>query len=57
VACVWVYQRRYYDRKFLDLITKGADVVAWVRDLNREFGRFFLEWIRSRGPAHIVPSV
>ena len=53
---VFHYQRRYYDQKFLDLITKGSDVAIWVRELNREFGRFFLDSIRSSSPPQIAPS-
>jgi hypothetical protein len=41
---VFHYQRKYYDERFLGLIVDGQDVVTWVRALNREFGRFFLEW-------------
>jgi hypothetical protein len=41
---VFHYQRRYFDERFLGFIRDGQDAVAWVRTLNREFGRFFLEW-------------
>jgi hypothetical protein len=37
------FQRKYLDERFTDLFAKGTDAVAWVRDLNTEFGRYFLE--------------
>ena len=36
------YQRNYNDPRFLDLL-QAQDVVPWVRHLNREFGRYFLQ--------------
>jgi hypothetical protein len=36
------FQRKYLDERFTDLFAKGTDVVAWVRNLNSEFGRYFL---------------
>ena len=44
---VFHFQRRYFDQKFLRLITRGENVVDWVRSLNRTFGRFFLARLRS----------
>jgi hypothetical protein len=38
------YQRKYFDERFQGLIRDGTDVVAWVTELNQQFGRFFLEW-------------
>jgi hypothetical protein len=45
------FQRKYDDNRFLDLINKGKNVVEWVRTLNREFGRFFLDWISQQQKA------
>jgi hypothetical protein len=36
------YQKKYYDDRFVDFMSKGKDVVFWVRELNRQFGRYFL---------------
>jgi hypothetical protein len=36
------FQRKYFNDKFNDLFAKGTDTVAWVRNLNAEFGRYFL---------------
>lgn len=36
------YQRRYWSERLIELIQDGEDVPAWVRDLNRMFGRYFL---------------
>jgi hypothetical protein len=43
---VFHFQRRYFDQRFLDLIDSGENVVEWIRNLNNELDRFFLE--RSR---------
>jgi len=40
------YQRKYDDKRFLKLIEDGKNVVAWVRDLNNELGRYFLATMR-----------
>lgn len=45
---VFHYQRQYFDKRFVELIRDGTDVVEWVRDLHDEFGRFFLDWFESR---------
>jgi hypothetical protein len=37
------FQRTYYDKRFSGLILDGENVVDWVRTLNREFGRYFLD--------------
>jgi len=37
------FQKKYLDERFTDLFAKGTDTVAWVRSLNAEFGRYFLE--------------
>jgi hypothetical protein len=36
------FQKKYLDERFTDLFAKGVDAVKWVRDLNSEFGRYFL---------------
>lgn len=36
------FQKTYYDARFNDLITKGQNIVQWIRLLNSEFGRWFL---------------
>ena len=40
---VFHYQTKWWDDKFLRFITQGQDCVRWVRELHREFGRFFLQ--------------
>jgi hypothetical protein len=37
------FQSEYNDQRFTELIEQGTDVVTWVRELNQQFGRFFLE--------------
>ncbi len=39
---VFQFQRTYYDKRFLDLITDGENVAEWVRSLSSAFGRYFL---------------
>ncbi len=46
---VFHFQKKYYDDRFMKFMSDGQDCVLWVRDLNREFGRFFLEWLKSSG--------
>ena len=43
---VFHYQGEYDDARFIDLFRGGADMVGWVHDLNREFGRVFLQTLR-----------
>lgn len=45
---VFHFQRTYYDKRFSGLILDGENVVDWVRTLNREFGRYFLDWFRTQ---------
>lgn len=45
---VFHYQREYFDERLLSLIRDGENVVEWVRELNRQFGRYFLEWSERR---------
>ena len=42
------YQEKYWDDRFLQFIVEGANSAGWVRELNRQFGRFFLEWHKER---------
>lgn len=41
------FQRNYFDQRFLGMIT-SQDSVSWVRELNSEFGRYFLDWYREQ---------
>jgi hypothetical protein len=36
------FQKDYFDARFVEFMTPG-DTPRWIRDLNREFGRFCLE--------------
>jgi len=44
---VFHFQKQYYDNRFLEFIEEGKNSVEWVRNLNREFGRWFLEWLKN----------
>lgn len=42
---VFHFQRKYHDPRFYEFITQGHDEVTWVRSLNEQFGRYFLQHI------------
>ncbi|HZI12273.1 MAG TPA: hypothetical protein VE153_17950 [Myxococcus sp.] len=48
------FQRKYIDDRFMNLIQEKS-VVAWLQVLNREFGRFFSEYIKTHDPAELIP--
>ena len=53
------FQGEYNDNRFTELIEQGTNVVSWVRALNEQFGRYFLETLsgpQSQGP-QVNPSV
>lgn len=41
---VFHFQKTYFDKRFVDVWKQDKSFVGWVRKLNGEFGRFFLEW-------------
>jgi hypothetical protein len=41
---VFHFQKTYFDRRFVNILEQGKDFVTWVRKLNGEFGRYFLQW-------------
>jgi hypothetical protein len=45
------FQKDYIDKRFMELIEDGVNPVRWVRELNEQFGRFFLEEGKPRQPA------
>ena len=48
------FQKKYFDSRFMNLIHEKS-VVAWLQVLNREFGRFFLEYLRTHDHADLIP--
>jgi len=36
------FQKNYFDERFLEFIRDGKDAAAWVGDLNRAFGDYFI---------------
>lgn len=38
---VFHYQRKYFDKRFMNFMTQGENVVPWVSSLHREFKRLF----------------
>ena len=45
---VFHYQRNYFDNRFWNFIEEGKRSASWVRDLNSEFGRYFLTWAKEQ---------
>jgi len=45
---VFHFHPEYVDDRFLGFLMKGAESARWARDLNREFGRFFLGFLEER---------
>jgi hypothetical protein len=41
---VFHYQKDYFDSRFAEVWFQKKDFVTWVRELNRQFGRYFLQW-------------
>ena len=48
------FQRKYFDPRFMNLI-QDKSVVQWLHALNREFGRFFSEYLRTHDRAELTP--
>jgi hypothetical protein len=40
---VFHFQSNYHDKRFHEFMSQGTDEVVWVRSLNEQFGRYFLE--------------
>lgn len=40
---VFHFQKDYYDKRFMELMTEGQDVANWTRDLRDEFSRWFID--------------
>ena len=45
---VFHFQSDYYDERFLGFIRDGIKCVEWIRNLNLEFGRYFLSWFEQK---------
>jgi hypothetical protein len=43
---VFHFQRNYNDERFEQFMNQGIDAVKWVRSLNEQFGRYFLEQMK-----------
>lgn len=47
---VFHYQRKYFDKRFMNFIQHGESVVAWVSSLHKEFDRLFAAHSASLSP-------
>lgn len=45
---VFHFQKEYNDKRFEGLIKEGKKPVEWIRQLNLEFGRYFLEHFKKK---------
>jgi hypothetical protein len=44
---IFHFQKEYYDQRLANVWMEKEDFVQWIRTLNKEFGRFFLEWFKD----------
>ncbi|HEX8843958.1 MAG TPA: hypothetical protein VF791_04915 [Pyrinomonadaceae bacterium] len=44
---VFHFQKKFSDKRFMDLMLAGKESVEWVSALHREFGRFFMTWWKA----------
>ena len=44
---VFHFQKTYFDKRFVGVWEQNRKFIDWVRELNRQFGRYFLEWHRE----------
>lgn len=49
---VFHFQADYFDKRFVDVLSQEKDYVKWIRKLNSELGRFFLEWFKRYDNEH-----
>jgi hypothetical protein len=45
---VFHFQSKYLDSRFTKFIMEGEDCVVWIRELNKEFSRYFLDELDKR---------
>jgi len=41
---VFHYQKDYFDSRFAEVWFQKKEFVTWIRELNGQFGRYFLQW-------------
>lgn len=44
---VFHLQKDYFDERFIGFMRDGVKSVEWVRNRNRAFGRYFLDWFAT----------
>lgn len=50
------FQPNYVDSRFVEIMKESETTVPWVRDLNRELGRWFLSYLRENPPGSSAPT-
>jgi hypothetical protein len=53
--CTFHFQKDYNDERFLAFM-RGDNAVMWVRSLNAQFARYFLDRFRAGSPSPITSS-
>lgn len=48
---VFHFQKEYYDKRFMKLMSEGKDIANWIRDLRDEFSRWFIDIHRDMSKA------
>jgi len=51
------FQSNYVDSRFTEIMKDSEATVPWIRDLNRELGRWFLAYLRENPPAPGEPPL
>ncbi len=54
---VFHFQKKYSDKRFMDLMLAGRDSVQWVSQLHGEFGRYFMYWWKANKTARNAKNV
>ncbi len=44
---VFHFQKEYYDKRFMELMSEGQDIANWIRNLRDEFSRWFIDIHRN----------
>jgi hypothetical protein len=42
------FQRDYFDERFIGFMKDSKNSVQWIRELRKQFSRFFLDWLKRK---------
>jgi hypothetical protein len=46
------FQRDYWDERFIEFMRDSENPVQWIRELRKQFSRFFLDWLKRKTQAY-----